>query len=95
MALFVLICTDRPGAGAVRAATREVHLAYIDALGEAVRLAGPMVGEDGETAGSLILVEAADLAAARAIADADPYGRAGVFANVVVRSFRVSRGKLG
>lgn len=40
--------------------------------------AGPMVNEDGSTAGGLIVIRADSFAAAKAIADSDPYHRAGL-----------------
>ena len=46
---------------------------------------GPFTEEDGTMNGSLVVVEAASLQAARAIADGDPFAKAGVFAAVEVR----------
>jgi uncharacterized protein len=40
--------------------------------------AGPMANEDGSTAGGLIVIRADSFAAAKAIADSDPYHRAGL-----------------
>ena len=84
--LYALICTDEPGALPVRKANRPLHLEYLKSLGDTVVLAGPFTEEDGATMnGSLIVVEAASLKAARAIADGDPFAKAGVFAAVEVR----------
>jgi len=66
------------GAGERRAEHRPKHLAYLGALGGKVRFAGPLIDADGQAAGSLILVEADDHAAASAIAQADPYVTGGV-----------------
>ncbi len=44
------------------------------------RYAGPLLGDDGEPCGSVIVFEAADLAAGREFAAADPYVTGGVFA---------------
>ncbi len=87
--LYVLICTDKTGALPVRKANRPQHLEYLKSLGDTVMLAGPFTEEDGATMnGSLVVVEAASLQAARAIADGDPFAKAGVFANVEVRPWR-------
>jgi uncharacterized protein YciI len=43
---------------------------------------------EGQPCGSLLVVEAADRAAAEAFAAADPYAKAGLFESVVVRPFR-------
>lgn len=84
--LYALICTDKQGALPVRKANRPHHVEYLKSLGDTVVLAGPFTEEDGATMnGSLIVVEAASLQAARAIADGDPFAKAGVFAAVEVR----------
>jgi uncharacterized protein len=84
--LYVLICTDKPGSLGVRKANRPDHLAYLESLGDALVLAGPFLQEDGETMnGSLIVVEAPSLAAARTIAAGDPFAKAGLFASVEIR----------
>lgn len=49
---------------------------------------------DGQTpCGSLIVVEAEDEAAARALLDADPYNEAGLFESVTVQPWRWVVGK--
>ena len=77
MPLYAIICRDRPGHLQTRLDTREAHLAHIRDSG-IVQLAGPLI-EDGEMCGSLVVVEAADAAAAQEWADADPYRAAGLF----------------
>jgi uncharacterized protein YciI len=48
--------------------------------------AGPFTEPDGETMnGSLVVIEAASLDAARKIAAGDPFAKAGVFATVDIR----------
>ena len=86
--LYVILAEDRPGHLETRLATRAVHLDYLSALGEQLVLAGPFLGEDGNPVGSMVVVEAADAAAARAMADADPYAKAGLFASVAIRPWR-------
>ena len=84
--LFALICTDKPGSLALRKANRPEHLAYLESLGETLVLAGPFTEPDGETMnGSLIVVEAPSLEAARKIAAGDPFAKAGLFASVDIR----------
>ena len=82
MPLFAVICRDKPGALQTRLDTREAHLAYVRS-GSAVRLAGPLI-EDGEMRGSLLVLEADDLAAAQDWAANDPYKAAGLFERVEV-----------
>ena len=83
----VLICTDKPGALPIRVATRDAHLAYIAETG-VVELAGPLLGEDGNPNGSMIVLEVPDMEAARAWAAGDPYARAGLFERVTFQGWR-------
>lgn len=84
---FALICTDKPGHLEVRIANREAHLAW---LGQSagVEMAGPFLDADSNMTGSMLIIEAADLAAARAWADADPYAKAGLFQSVDIRAWK-------
>lgn len=87
--LFVLICTDKPNATALRADTRQRHLAYIDAHKDRVKIAGPFTSDDGQAMlGSMIVIEAVDAAAARTFAANDPYALAGLFQNVEIKPWR-------
>lgn len=86
--LFALICTDKPGALETRLSVRPTHLAYLEARLAEIAHAGALLDTDGKPCGSLLIVEAADRAAAEAFAAGDPYGKAGVFESVVVRPFR-------
>jgi uncharacterized protein YciI len=87
--IFALLCQDKPGHLHTRLDTRSSHLKWLDGLNKQgkVRLAGPFLGEDGKPTGSLILIEADDMDAAREIASADPYVSAGLFSNVEIKAF--------
>jgi hypothetical protein len=87
--LYALICIDRPNSSALRADVRPKHLAYIEAHRAQVKIAGPFLSDDGQTmTGSLIIIDAADAAAAKAFSVQDPYAQAGLFASVDVRPWR-------
>lgn len=87
--LFALICTDRPHALEVRLETRSKHLAFIEQHKTQVKVAGPFLSEDGATmVGSLIIIEAESLAAARDFAARDPYALAGLFSSVEIKPWR-------
>lgn len=88
MALFVYLGHDGPRGAELRKTVRERHLAHLDAL-EAdgrIRFAGPLLGEDGAPCGSVIVFEADDWAAARQVAENDPYVVDGVFERVELRA---------
>ena len=97
MALFVISYIDRPDSLALRMANREAHLAYAHADDKPakVKLGGPYLDDKGDMAGSLIIVEAPDLAAARGFTENDPYVKAGLFSSIDVRPFRVTMNRLG
>jgi uncharacterized protein len=86
--LFAIICTDKPGHLALRIATRPGHVAYLASLDAQARLAGPFLDEEGEMNGTLVIVDVADRATAQAIADDDPYAKAGLFQSVDIRAWR-------
>ena len=90
----MLICIDRPDALELRLATRQAHFDYLAANPGVVRLGGPFLNAAGEMAGSLLLIEADDLAAAEAFGAADPYRLAGLFERVEIRPWRATVGQL-
>lgn len=83
--LYALLCQDKPGQTQLRADTRAEHLAYLEGIGERLKLAGPFLGPDGKPNGSLVILEADDLAEAKAVAAADPYAKADLFESVAIR----------
>ena len=93
MPLFVLTCIDRPNALPVRMGAREAHLAYVrERLGQ-VKLGGPLLDDNGDMAGSLLILEVEDRAAAEAFSRDDPYALAGLFERVEIRPFRITVGQ--
>lgn len=89
MPLFALIGRDGPRAPELRRQQRPAHLEHLRPLARAGRLrfAGPLL-EAGAPVGSVVIFEAADLAAARALAASDPYVVHGVFASHELRETR-------
>ena len=86
--LFVIICTDKPNSLDLRMSTRPAHLDYLNGLGSRMKTAGPFTDDAGQPNGSLVIIEAKDLADAKAIAAADPYAQAGLFASVDIRPWK-------
>lgn len=86
--LFALICTDKPGQLETRLSNRPAHLEFLDSLGGRLKAAGPFLGPDDKPCGSLVIIDANDLAAAEAIAAADPYAKAGLFSSVEIRPWK-------
>lgn len=82
-----LICIDKPGHLHVRQENRPAHLDHINTSG-VVEMAGPFLTETGEMAGSLVILNVPDLAAAQDWAANDPYAKAGLFQSVDIREWK-------
>ncbi len=86
--LYVLYCRDGERSGEIRKSTRPAHLDWAGAQA-CIRMAGPMLDDQGERSiGSLFVIEADSLEAARAFHAEDPYTRAGLWSSVEVHPFR-------
>ena len=87
--LFAFTCKDKPGHLNVRMETRSAHVEHLNKLNAegTLKMAGPFLDAEGKPNGSLVIVSAETIEAARAIADSDPYAKAGLFESVEVRPF--------
>ena len=90
MPLFVMIAKDKPGTGDKRSATRPVHMQHLEAMGEKLVFAGALMGADGNPEGSLLVLEADSLEAAKAVLLADPFVTEGIFGAVEVKPWRIA-----
>lgn len=87
--LYVLFCEDKPDSQTLRLATRNAHLEYVGGKADMIRVAGPMLSDDGERMiGSLFIVDAHDIDAVRDLHREDPYTRAGLWSTVAIHPFR-------
>lgn len=89
MPLFVFIGHDGPAGSERRQANRERHLAHLEALFRAGRLVygGPIRDGTDHSIGAVLVLDAPDPAAARAIVDEDPYVTGGVFERIELNRF--------
>jgi hypothetical protein len=91
--LFVIHAIDKPGDGSARLANREAHLAFAGEHAQTIRLGGPLLSDDGQSmVGSMLVIEADDMAAAKAWAAKDPYAVNGVFERVDIHPYRTVLG---
>jgi hypothetical protein len=94
--LYAIIAEDKPNSLERRLAARPEHLERLNQLKEKGRLilAGPHPAIDSEDpgpagfSGSLVVAEFASLSEAQAWADADPYIKAEVYAQVTVKPYK-------
>ena len=96
--LFAVWATDAPESGEARLRVREAHRLRLRAPGAypvRVLQAGATLDDSADAMnGTLLVVQAANLAAVRAFVDADPYVEAGVYASVEIRPWRCGLGSL-
>lgn len=95
MALYVLVCHDKPNSLDLRMANREAHLAYARANLAKVKLGGPLLDAQGDMAGSMLIFEVDDIAKVQAFTDNDPYSKAGLFGRVEILPFKATLGGFG
>ncbi len=84
--LFLIHAEDKPDSVELRMVTRPTHLEYMAPFD--IRVGGPLVNENGDMAGSCLIIEAEDLAAAQSFAENDPYNKAGLFERVSITEFK-------
>lgn len=75
--LFAFIAKDKPNSLDKRMALRPPHLEYLKP--PVLRLAGPFFNEKNEMVGSLLILEAEDMAAAKAWLAEEPFFKGGLF----------------
>lgn len=91
---FAVIAKDHPGKTDLRAQTKTRHSAHLDAAAEELRVlqTGPLLDEGGAEVGSLLILEAVALATVESFMAADPYAKAGLFAQVDIHPWLWRRG---
>ncbi|CCM77609.1 YciI-like protein [Rhizobium mesoamericanum] len=87
--LFALLCKDKPDHLNVRMETRPAHVEYLNKLNAegALKMAGPFLDGEGKPCGTLAIMHADTIEAAKALADGDPYAKAGLFESVDIKPF--------
>ncbi|MGJ8546169.1 MAG: YciI family protein [Sulfitobacter sp.] len=78
---IALIAQDKPDHLHVRQENRAAHVEYLK-TGDAVAQAGPLLDDEGQMIGSLVILDLPDMAAAESWAANDPYAKADLFAEV-------------
>lgn len=87
--LYIIYQEDRPDGQAIRAATREAHLAYLERHKTIVVLGGGLLAEDGKTrTGSVLIVNVPDRNAAESFSAEEPFRKAGLFQTVKIARMR-------
>lgn len=85
---FAIQCVLAKDSEAQRLSLRPSHLRYLEANKHQVFCGGPTVDLEGQPEMMLIILTVPDRAAAEAFINAEPYNRAGLFAQVTIREWR-------
>ena len=91
---FALVAHDRPNSVALRLAIRPEHLKHLEALGDALLLAGPFLNDAGEGVGSIVVIEAGSLDEARTMLGRDPFVTQGLFDSITIKPWKLTINKL-
>lgn len=89
--LYVIRYVFRDDADETRNATRGAHLNYLKDAGDRLKLAGPIAADHEEAAvpeGSLLIIDADSLTAAKLFAQSDPYYKADIVETLKIKAFK-------
>jgi uncharacterized protein YciI len=90
--LYIMYNEDRPDGLAVREATREAHLAYLERHKDIVVLSGGTLTDDGKArTGSVFIINVPSREAAEKFSAEEPFRKAGLFR--LVKITRMRRGQ--
>lgn len=82
--LFVIQCRDRENHLSIRQDNRPAHVDYLKKLGHSLFAAGPLLDDNEQMCGSVVIIDVADKTAAENFAANDPYAQAGLFEQVTI-----------
>ena len=87
--LVSIYCRDAQGSAEPRESKLAEHLKHIETIEDKIKVGGPIMGPDGNTAvASLMVVEVDSLDEAAEMVDTDPYYLAGVWQEINIREFK-------
>ena len=85
--LYCLFCKDKENSLEIRMQNREKHLNYVAETG-VVEYAGPLLSEDDEMIGSLIIIDVHNKREAKLWSENDPYMKANLFTKIEILKFK-------
>jgi uncharacterized protein YciI len=86
--LYIMYNEDRSDGQALRASTRDAHLAYLDRHKDILVLAGGTLAEDGSRTGSVFIINVPSREAAEKFSAEEPFRKAGLFKTVKITRMR-------
>ena len=85
--LYCLFCKDKENSIEIGMQNRERHLNYV-AETNVVKYAGPLLSDDDQMIGSLIIIDVQDKKEAKIWSQNDPYMKANLFAEIEILKFK-------
>ncbi|HMB16987.1 MAG TPA: YciI family protein [Pelovirga sp.] len=82
--LFVIRCIDKKNHLHVRQENRPAHVDYLKSFGVKLFAAGPLLDEDEQMCGSVVILDLPDRNAAEEFTGGDPYAKAGLFEQITI-----------
>jgi len=87
--LYIIYQEDRPDGAAIREATRERHLAYLERHKDILVLGGALIADDGgKRLGSCLIINVPSRREADAFSENEPFRQAGLFSTVKITRMR-------
>ena len=85
---YLITCIDKPNSLTKRLSIRERHIDYLTKFESKLITAGPLVGEDGNPYGSLLILDFKLRSELEDFLKNDPYSLEGLFREVMIRKFK-------
>ena len=85
---FIVTCKDKDGALDIRKANRDAHITFLKANADVIKIAGPLLDDDGGMIGSMLICEADSKQALEAILASDPYAKADLFQHSSIQPWK-------
>ena len=86
--LYHIYCLDKAEHLQVRLDNREAHLQHLSSVGERLFAAGPLLNDDEQMIGSVLIIDFDSRHDAEAFCSRDPYAQAGLFQKVEITSWK-------
>jgi uncharacterized protein YciI len=87
--MYAIVCFDRPDSAPLRDEHRAAHQEFLKKNSARIVFGGPLKNTlEGPSSGALIVVDCATREEARALIEADPFYRGGVYESVALRAFK-------
>ena len=85
---YFITCIDKPNSLTKRLSIRERHINYLKKFKSKLITAGPLIGEDGNPYGSLLILDFEVRSELEDFLKNDPYRLEGLFKEVIIREFK-------